>query len=156
MGDNLEELFAEIAAQATLFAEPILAHLCRLAALEVMGKSIPVRRERPKLVGIWDWDIANDLNHLDPHCAELFGVDSERGAKGVPRKSYIDAVHPDDLTRINQKLGKALKEGGVFQVEYRIVKHQRVRSVFARGFCTLDKSNRPERLPGVIMEFDAF
>jgi PAS domain-containing protein len=154
MADDLEGLFAEISARATLFDEPILAHLCRLAALEAAGKLIPVRQGRQKLIGIWDWDIANDLNHLDPNCAELFGIEPAKAAKGVPRQSYIDSVHAGDLIEVNQKLRKALKVGGLFQVEYRIVKHQRVRRVFARGFCTLDKSGRPERLPGAIMEVD--
>lgn len=152
MAHTLNGLFSEIAAQATLFDEPILAQLCRMAALEADGKSVPFQSVNPKLIGIWDWDVTNDLNHMDPNCADLFGVDPVAARAGVARSKYIGAVHPDDLPRINRCLSSVLKTGGVYQIDYRIIRNDRLKQVHARGFCTLDRSGRPERLPGAIME----
>jgi PAS domain-containing protein len=152
MADTLTELFAEIAARATLFDEPILAQLCRMAAIEADQKPITLQSVTPTLVGIWDWDVANDLNHLDPNCAELFGMDPAEAKKGLPRSKYLGAVHPDDLPRINRSLSSILAKGGVYEVEYRIIQNDRLKKVHARGFCTLDSSGRPERLPGAIMD----
>jgi PAS domain-containing protein len=151
MPNALEEFFKQLSAQATLFDEPVLAMLCGMAALEVSDKQLPIRMVSPKLIGIWDWDVTNDLNHLDPNCADLFGVDAIKAGKGLPNSNFISAVHPDDLAEVNRSLTQALK-GGVFEAEYRIVENNRIKRVYARGYCTLDKSNRPERLPGAIFE----
>ena len=43
-------------------------------------------------------------------------------------------------------------KGGIFEAEYRLITERHERRVFARGFCTLDKSNRPERFPGVVID----
>jgi PAS domain-containing protein len=152
MSDTLTELFAEIAAQATAFDEPVLAHLCRLAALQATGASVPFQRESRKLIGIWDWNVAEDVNHLDPNSAALFGVEPAKAAEGLPNDAYIKAIHPNDLAHFNHRLAQTLKTGGVFEAEYRVLKNGGVKRIFARGLCTLDKSNRPERLPGVLME----
>ena len=154
MATSLHELFESIANQATLFEEPVLAHLCRMAALEAGESAIPMRAPTSQIIGIWDWDVVNDLDHLDPNCARLFGVPVDKAAKGMPINSYLQAVHPDDQAQLGSKITAALK-GGVFEAEYRVVSERRVRWVYARGYCTLDKSNRPERFPGAITGLDS-
>ena len=156
MTEALSELFARIAGQAALFDEPILAQLCRMAALESRKGRMPALGIMPKLIGIWDWDVSHDLNHLDPNCAELFGIEAPLAAKGLPNNRYITAVHPDDLKEVNRLITQALTEGGIFEARYRVVQGDRPKWVFARGFCTLDASGRPERLPGAIIELNGF
>lgn len=148
---TLSEIFAKFADQASLFDEPVLAHLCRMAALEATGTTIPVQPASGPIIAIWDWDLVNDRNHMDPDGAKLFGVSPKMAAKGLPNSAYLNAVHPDDVAAVSLALGTALT-GGVFETRYRLVTGNRVRQVFAKGFCTLDQSNRPERFPGAVME----
>ena len=75
-------LFADHAAAAD---EPVLAHVCRMAALEAQGKNVTVPLTGMGIVGFWDWDAVNDINHLDEGCAELFGVDP-----GPSQKRNVD------------------------------------------------------------------
>jgi PAS domain-containing protein len=147
---RLAEIFAKFADQAALFEEPVLAHLCRMAAIEATGTSVPEQTWGP-IVGIWDWDVANDCNHLDPDGAQLFGIAPEKAAKGLPNSAYLNAVHPHDVSAVTQAL-KAAMTGGLFEARYRVLAGSRVRQVFAKGFCTRDQSNRPERLSGAIIQ----
>jgi PAS domain-containing protein len=151
MARSLSELFAEIAQQASYFSEPVLAHLCRMAALEAGKTAVPFSRKEQKIIGIWDWDVPNDLNHMDPNCALAFGATPEQGRKGMPNDIFLTAIHPDDLAPTMKALGAALK-GGTYEAKYRIITEGFETRIFAKGFCTLDGSMRPERFPGVIME----
>lgn len=121
-----------------------------MAAIEADDTSVRLQPPLGSIVGIWDWDVANDRNRADPGCAELFGLSPAKAAAGLGLDAYLNAVHPDDVGGLSRKIGTALK-GGVLEAEYRIIMDNRIKWVFARGYCTLDPSNRPERLPGAIV-----
>lgn len=121
-----------------------------MAALEAEDTSIRFKPPWGSIIGIWDWDVVHDRNHVDPDCAALFGVDPSKAAGGLTLGAYLNAVHPDDVGGLSEKIDEALK-GGVLEAEYRVVAGNRTKRVFARGFCSLDQSNRPSRLPGAII-----
>lgn len=153
MAKTLSEYFAEIAERAAHFDDKVLSHLCKMTALHAHRTKPPLQLRSHAIIGIWDWDVARDLNYLDPDCSRLFGHDPAAGAKGVANATCLSSVHPDDVGQVSQAIAQAF-DGGVFEAEYRIVSGSRVRWVFARGHCTLDQSKRPERFPGAIFEFD--
>jgi PAS domain-containing protein len=154
MKNRLADLLTIIATGAASFSEPILAQLCRLAAMEAENAGISWSPDfAPRTVAVWDWDVANDLNHLDPVGAELFGVSPSRASKGLPNSHYLPALHPDDLAPVSRSLANAVK-GGVFEARYRIIMSGEPRCVFAKGFCFVDRSNRPERFVGTVMASD--
>jgi hypothetical protein len=154
MRSKLADLFNGIAANATTFAQPVLAHLCRMAAIEAENASLPwTDTPRLSIAGIWDWDITNDLNRVDPAGAYLLGVLPSRAGKGLPNGAYLKAVHPDDVGAISRSLGKAMS-GGAWEAKYRIITSGQPRWAVAKGFCFIDKSNRPERFTGAIMAED--
>jgi PAS domain-containing protein len=153
MAITLADIFLQLANHAASFGEPVLAHICKMAALEAQDKSIPVPLSNMSIVGMWDWDAVNDVNHLDEGCAELFGVDPVQARSGMSINDYLKAVHSEDLERLSNAIMHTLKVGGPFEIRYRILTNGRVRHVLARGVCTLDKSGRAVRFPGVILEF---
>ena len=107
MRSKLAELFNDIAANATSFAEPILAHLCRMAAIEAEKASVSwMPSPKIGIVGIWDWGITNDLNRVDPAGAHFLGIVPSRAGKGLPNGHYLQALHPDDVDAISRSLGK--------------------------------------------------
>ena len=61
------------------------------------------------IVGMWDWDAVNDVNHLDEGCAELFGVDPVQARQGMSINDYLKAVHPDDIQRLVDAIMYALR-----------------------------------------------
>lgn len=152
MAKTLSGVLSDIAKRAASFNETVLAYLCEMAALEARGKAIPAPRVEGNAVGIWDWDVSDDRNHLDPGCAELFGVDSKMAQAGMPIGTYLQAIHPDDIESVRTAIFHTVKDGGVFEARYRVITGGRIRRVFAKGFCTLDTSRRPERFPGAVIE----
>lgn len=156
MSNTLAALFDEIASRANSFDEPVLAHLCRMAAIESRKTVIPWAAQsqiNTGPVGLFDWDIANDINRLDPAGAEFFGVAPQKAAKGLPNGSYLHAIHPDDVETVGTFLHDCMK-GGVSEARYRVVTNNRARMIFSKGFCTLDPSNRPDRFAGMMMVVD--
>jgi PAS domain-containing protein len=158
----LGDVCLDIASYARERKHEFLSYILRLAAAEAYKSAADdenveydfTRKFQAKdtIVGIWDWDISNDRNHLDTACADFFSVDHVRAARGLPNMHYLSAIHPDDVGRVNAEIQRSMRHGGIYQAEYRLIKNDRVKWVFARGSCTLDSSGRPVRLPGALID----
>src|SRR5262245_39491455 len=85
----LSDFFAKVASRASLFDEPVLAQLCRMAAIEAEDTSIRFEPSWGSIIGIWDWDVVHDRAHADPDCAALFGIDAAQAVAGVPLGSFL-------------------------------------------------------------------
>lgn len=103
-------------------------------------------------IGVWDWDIANNLVHTDTICGGFFGKSSEAAAAGIPLENYLPVIHPDDRSLFSKRLDVAARTGGMFSADYRIIFGGRLRWVRANGQCTLDRSGRPLRAMGSIVD----
>lgn len=105
------------------------------------------------VVGTWDWDISNDALRADSRLATLFGVDREKAASGLPLKTFVKAIHPDDRDHVTEAIQKVSKSGGDYSEEHRIVQPDRAEQwVLARGRCLLDETGRPYRFLGVAID----
>lgn len=152
MATTFSDLLFELAGHAISQSQPLLAHLCRMAALEAQGKSIPIPLFGWKLLGMWDWDAVHDFVHLDDECAELFGIDPVEVRKGISINECLKAIHRDDAQPMSDAVISTLKNGGTFEFQYRVISGDRERLVLAKGHCTLDSRGRAERFPGIIFE----
>lgn len=158
----LGDVCLDIASFARERKHEFLSYILQLAAAEAYkstadddGFELPVARKsapRELIAGIWDWDIRNDRNYLDAVTAGFFNVDPVLAARGLPNMDFLRAIHPDDIAGVRAALAQSMRRGGLFEAEYRLVSHDRVRWVYARGSCTLDASGRPVRLPGAIVD----
>src|ERR1700748_3316858 len=90
MTNSLARVLLQLADHAAVLNESFLAHLLRTTSLEASLSKLPAPRP---VIGLWDWDLPNDLAYLDPTCARLFGVEPN---KGLPSTSWISAIHPAD------------------------------------------------------------
>jgi PAS domain-containing protein len=162
MRKPLGDICAAFARYAEARNYDFLGYLLRMAAAEAYqvtqeNDAFEVaynRRIKAKelIVGVWDWDVANDRNYLDPKCAEMFNISPDAAARGLPNALYSEAIHPMDMEAAATDLDRAIKNGGRFESEYRVIKDDRVRWVYARGMVILDGSRRPLRFPGAIVE----
>ena len=142
----LSDVLAYLAEHAASLNENVLSHLLRMGSLEARLSDLPAPLP---VLGVWDWDLLNDLAYLDPTCARMFGVEPK---KGVPTSAWMSAIHPADVQMVTDKIGQTMKTGGEYQLEYRLIVNDRPKWILSKGHCTLDKSNRPERFPGAILE----
>ncbi len=70
-------------------------------------------------IGIWDWDIEKDIWHASPTYFTTLGYKYEPGPSD--RTIWIERVHPDDLTRVQQAIDAVLAlSSGPYEYEARI------------------------------------
>ncbi|TXM67899.1 PAS domain-containing protein [Methylobacterium sp. WL120] len=103
-------------------------------------------------IGTWDWDVAADRVTADARFARLYGVDPDRAAAGAPIAAFFGGIHPDDLPGMQERIATAMRTGGEFSAEYRLIHEDGVRWVAAQGQCVLDAEGRPGRFPGVTFD----
>ena len=101
-------------------------------------------------IGIWDWDVAADRVTADPRFAALYGVDPAKAAAGAPLGEFFAGVHADDVPYLKSSIDAALRTGGRFDAEYRLVQPDGgIRWVAAQGRCALAADGTPQSFPGV-------
>jgi PAS domain S-box-containing protein len=80
-------------------------------------------------IGIFDHDHRTDAMYWSPEQRELFGWGADEPVSGTDlnappeSRTFVDLVHPDDRSRIVDEIARAhAAEGGIFDVEYRIMR----------------------------------
>lgn len=137
-----------------------LAILAETTPLMVARRALERRSEQLSLalaasgaIGIWDWDINNDVVTADERFAELYGVDLSLAAEGAPIGVYVAGVYPEDRTYLEQQIGGAIERCGEFSAEYRIQgRDGQLRWVFASGRAIAGPDGKAARLPGAVID----
>ncbi len=70
-------------------------------------------------VGVWDADLETDRLIWDDRAKALFGLAPETG--GLREQDWKDAIHPEDRERAVAAADAAVRVGGRFEVEYRVL-----------------------------------
>jgi PAS domain S-box-containing protein len=101
-------------------------------------------------IGTWDWDVPSDRVYADARFAELYGVDPLRAREGTPIAAFFTGIHPDDVVRVREEVGKGLETGEPFHSEYRLPQRDgQDRWVVAQGRCVLSSDGKPLRFSGL-------
>lgn len=104
-------------------------------------------------IGTWDWDMREDRVYGGQHFAQMFGIDPDRAAAGLPLSDYVSSIHPEDRARVAASIDAAIRSGGEYREEYRIAHSgDDVRWVTARGRCVTDADGTPLRFPGAAFD----
>jgi PAS domain S-box-containing protein len=112
-------------------------------------KSIQVANE----VATWVWDARNNRVVADRNLVRLFGVSPEDAAGG-PIENYVQAIHPDDRTAVQDAIAKALEgPNDRYEANYRLVRKNGDSSwVSARGTVERDAAGNAIYFPGVVID----
>ena len=105
-------------------------------------------------VGIctWSLDISTGRATVSPTCARLFGVPAEQLTTFAASQAL---VHPDDRRARAEAIQRALREGGSYEVDYRIVQPAgHVCWLRSRGRVSFTGDGRPARHRGVVLSID--
>ncbi|MET7573330.1 SpoIIE family protein phosphatase [Streptomyces sp. NPDC005492] len=99
-------------------------------------------------VGSWDWNIRTGDLLWDEAALELYGTRPEDYTGRV--ENWMRIVHPDDLAPTLDAVGRAIRDHGVFDAEYRV---RRLDGTYgwtrARARATYDEHGEAERMIGV-------
>lgn len=104
-------------------------------------------------VGLYDWDVPNNLVYADANFARVYGVAPAAAAAGTPIENFTAHIHPDDLGPTGAAIEQTLKTGDPFSREYRLVQPDgSFRWVAAQGRCTHSPEGKPLRFSGVAVD----
>lgn len=104
-------------------------------------------------IGTWVWDTDTSTITSDRNTAKLFGFDEAVAANGLPSKDYLDAVHPDDKSRVMTGFRTAIRRHLPYECEYRALDADGdVHWVIARGFFEETGGGKKNQSPGIIID----
>ncbi|WP_336489542.1 PAS domain S-box protein [Methylobacterium nigriterrae] len=101
---------------------------------------------------IWSLDIPTGRATVSPTCARLFGVPAEELTTFAASQAL---VHPEDRQARADAIQRALREGGSYEVDYRVDRPDgHVCWLRSRGRVQLDGRGSPFRHRGVVLGID--
>lgn len=99
-------------------------------------------------IGIWDWNIADDVVVWDEQMYRLFGIEGR--TLDQPMAQWRSMMHPDDAIPTEALLQQALDGRAEFDVEFRVVwADGSVRHIKADAMIFRDADGQPARMVGV-------
>ncbi len=102
-------------------------------------------------MGIWDWDIINNVLKWDATMFALYGVSPDQFSGAY--EAWVHGVHPDDRERAEQELQLALEGKKDFNTEFRVILgNQSIHHIAARCVVERDENGKSVRMIGVNWE----
>lgn len=98
-------------------------------------------------IGVWDWDVQHNSLTWSERVYELHGV--AKDTITVNFENFINLVHPEDRTWVQEAIEKALREHAAFNINFRIVTPQgEVRWLTTSATVIYDPEGNPIRMLG--------
>lgn len=103
-------------------------------------------------MGTWRLDLRTGLTTHDESLNRIFGV-SDRESAGTIEMQFLDRVHPDDRTRVQAAVERALRDRTEYSEELRIVRpNGTIRWIRHRGRVILGSDAMPIFFTGAVMD----
>lgn len=107
--------------------------------------------QRIASLGSWEWDIVQGDLHWSDGIYRIFGLSPE--GFGATYATFLQRVHPDDRTRVQQAVKEALEHGRPYGIDHRIVRPDgSERVVQERGEVTYDADGNAVRMVGTVQD----
>lgn len=98
-------------------------------------------------IGIWDWDVVNDVLIWDEQMFALYGIESPKDHNVY--QTWLTCVHPEDAKRASQAIMQALAGEKDYDIEFRIVRPDgQVYFLQANAIVQHDSKHQPIRMIG--------
>ena len=111
-------------------------------------------------IGTWDLDLKNDAVRWAGHAARVFNV--VQGGEPLRFEVFLDLVHPEDRSGLNDAVRHAIAQGLPLDIEFRVIgdaavanphtSHPETRWVAAQGQAYTDDRGEPVRMLGVMQD----
>jgi len=99
-------------------------------------------------IGIWEWDILEDLVIWDDRMYELYGI--HRSTFLGTYQAWYQRVHPDDRDKVEAFVAQALADEPEFTHEFRVVwPDGQIRYLRASALIQRNSSGQAERMVGI-------
>lgn len=109
------------------------------------------RAQKIARLGNWERDIEKDEITWSDEVYSIFGISPDKYDKSY--NSFLDFVHPDDLTIVKKTVNDTLYSGKPYNIEYRILLPDGSEKVVSsHGEVSRDNTGRPVQLFGTILD----
>jgi PAS domain S-box-containing protein len=99
-------------------------------------------------IGLWFWDLKKDEIFSTPRCNELFDLAHH---EIITFSHFLDVLHPEDKSRVEDALLKSQTTGQEYSIEYRVIHSDgNIHWVSAKGKCFLDTDSKPQSMMGSV------
>jgi len=99
-------------------------------------------------IGVWEWDVKNDVLLWDDRMFELYGVGKDRF--GGAYETWRNGLHPDDVSEGDKAIKRALEGKEDFDTTFRIIRPDgEVRYIQARALVERAQDGTPLKMVGV-------
>nr|WP_218836298.1 PAS domain S-box protein [Halobaculum salinum] len=103
-------------------------------------------------IGLWSWDVREDLVTGDEFVAETYGKESDVATGGASMETFFEPIHEDDVEETWERLQRALRTGEL-DAEYRTRDaNGELTWLVARGEVEFDAAGEPVRLYGAVTD----
>ena len=148
---ELEVRVAQRTAELTRSNEDLNLEVAERKRAEVkLRQSEAYLAEAQKLThtGSWVWDVAERrASHVSEEWYRVYGFDPKDGLP--PWDKWMQRVHPDDLSKWQETLDRAINEKSDYEIELRILPpDDRIKHVHAVGHPVIDGSGRLAQFVG--------
>lgn len=101
-------------------------------------------------IGIWEYDIVNDILKWDVKCKRMFNLAAETE---VTLEMFFNLLHPDDREIVKERIHQCQISCGEYDSEDRILQPDGgIRWVFAKGRGISGDSGKCERMTGTVVD----
>ncbi|MEX2588477.1 MAG: PAS domain S-box protein [Actinomycetota bacterium] len=125
----------------------------RKTDLETLTLSQRQMKEAQRLghFGSFQWNVAEDDLHWSEELRRIFGVGDEEFSGSL--EVFLQGLHPDDRDRVQETISAAVRAGGSFELEERIVRPDgEVRVLQSHGEVLSGAGGTPETVLGVCQD----
>ncbi len=99
-------------------------------------------------LGIWDWDITNNIAVWDDRMLELYGLTPATFPGGV--EAWQNSLHPEDRDKTIEEYRAALRGDKEWDIEFRVLHPTgTVKHIRANGIVIRDSEGNPIRMLGI-------
>jgi PAS domain S-box-containing protein len=125
----------------------------RREALEALRRSEHSLAEAQRIAGLgnWDWDIVTNGLAWSDEIYRIFGLAPREFGATYP--AFLERVHPDDRTRVEEAVRRAIEDDVPYDIDHRIaLPDGTVRIVHEQAEITRDAAGAPIRMIGTVQD----
>jgi PAS domain-containing protein len=99
----------------------------------------------------WDWDIASNTVHWSMNPGSASGL--IQGSFSASYETFLELVHPQDRTLVDQQIKRTLAEGTDYTIEFRVINAEgTLRWARIQGQVLYDEAGKPLGMTGISMD----
>ncbi len=118
---------------------------------EALAQDAARLRRHAEAIGVWSWNIAENVLEADETCLVLFGLPAGHVLQTF--EEFACLVHPDDRRRVQDEILASVENGAAYRTGFRaLLPEGVVRSMASRGKVYYSEAGRPLRLTGVVWD----